>query len=265
MILDNDVVTNIRHVIGVDSIDAALVLGSGWAPLVSTWPKATASCTYDSVGLLPPAAPGHAGELLLFEHEGLRILVFSGRTHLYEGHGAQAVTLNVRVASALGAEVILFTNANGSLVPHWPLGQIVALSDHLNLTGISPLTGADFVDLTNAYDLSLRELMIEEAAKDAIKVEQGVYAMFPGPHYETAAEARAAKILGAHLVGMSTVLETIAAREKKMKVVALSAVTAHEASGEVIDPEKVISICEANAGRIGPAVLRLLSTIRKGQ
>lgn len=235
--------------------DAAVILGSGWGPMTASWPAPTASCSYEEAGLRPPCAPGHEGRLSLIEHGGCAILVFSGRTHLYEGHGPQAVAHNVHVACRLGARLLVLTNANGSLVPQWPLGQIVALSDHLNLTGTSPLVGANFVDLTEAYDGGLREAFVRAAKVRGVDVAQGVYAMLPGPHYESAAEARAIRALGADILGMSTVLETIAARSLGMKVLALSTVTAHEASGEDIDPDEVVAIAETEAGKVGPALL----------
>lgn len=252
-----DSVVTIRETLGIAGIDAAVVLGSGWAALLDEW-HVSARMSYAEAGLRPPVAPGHAGELALVENDGRKILVFSGRTHLYEGHGAHAVGDNVRVAAALGAQVVVLTNANGSFVHEWPLGQIVALSDHINLTGTSPLLGADFVDLTNAYDAELRDSFVAEAQNTGVRIETGVYAMFSGPHFETAAEARMAALLGAHVCGMSTVLETIASRGVDMRVLALSTVTAHEASGDVIDPDEVIAIAETQAGRVAPAVMSTL-------
>ena len=166
------------------------------------------------------------------------MIVLAGRTHLYEGHGPGAVAHGVRTLAALGAGTVVLTNANGSLRPQWPLGRVVVLTDHLNLTGLSPLAGARFVDLTAAYDPELRAALLAAAADDGVELATGVYAMLAGPHYETAAEAGMVRALGADVLGMSTVLETIAAREAGLRVLALSTVTAHEASGRADRPRR---------------------------
>lgn len=243
---------------GFGDIDAAVVLGSGWSPMLETLGTLVARLPYDAVGLRPAAAPGHVGEVGLVEAESRRILVFSGRTHLFEGHGVASVAVNVRVAARLGARVLILTNANGSLFKDWPLGTVMAVTDHINLTGTSPIAGANFVDLTNLYDADMRAALIESAHRHGIDLVEGVYAMFRGPHYETVAEAHMAARLGADALGMSTALEAIAAREAGMRVMALSTVTAHEASGEAIDPDEVIAIAQRAAGALGPAIRETL-------
>ncbi|WP_182049213.1 purine-nucleoside phosphorylase [Changpingibacter yushuensis] len=258
MVSDEASAEAIRKRFGLASYDAAVVLGSGWGPLLDAWPDPIAATTYAEVGLRPPVAPGHAGQLVAFEHKGHRTLVFSGRTHLYEGHGPAEVSRNVRVAAALGVKTLVLTNANGALFQDWPLGQIMMLTDHLNLTGTSPLHGATFVDLTETYSLGLRQRARHEAELDGIDLVEGIYAMLPGPHYETAAEARAISLLGAQALGMSSVLEAIEARAHRMDVLALSTVTAHEASGEIIDPDEVVEIAGREAGRLGPSIWRLI-------
>ncbi|MDR2974507.1 MAG: purine-nucleoside phosphorylase [Propionibacteriaceae bacterium] len=245
----------LRERFSVSGIDGGVILGSGWGPATQAWGEPAHRCDVAEVpGFMRPVAPGHAGEILHYRWSGRDVMVLSGRTHYYEGHGVEPVVHGVRTLAALGATRLILTNANGSFRPEWPLGQVVALTDHLNLAWVSPLVGARFVDLTGAYDPDLRARVL--ALEPTIT--SGVYAMFPGPHYETAAEARMAVTMGADLVGMSTVLEVIAAREFDIKVLALSTVTAHEASGEIIDPDEVVRIAEQSARRVGPSLRALL-------
>ncbi len=208
-------------------------------------------------GFQDPAAIGHVGEIRSYAVGGRRVLVYLGRTHLYEGHGPTVVVHGVRTAAALGCRVAILTNANGSLRAGWPLGTILLVRDHLNLTGSSPIQGATFVDLTDAYSARLRDL----ARTVDPTLAEGVYAMLTGPHYETRAEALALMAVGADLVGMSTALETIAAREAGMEVLALSVVTAVEGSDSGIDADEVIRIAaDATTGcgaTIGEVIKRL--------
>ena len=150
-----------------------------------------------------------------------RVLVLLGRTHYYEGHGVARVVHGVRTAVAAGCRAVVLTNAAGGLRQGMSVGQPVLISDHLNLTATSPLVGAQFVDLTDLYSPRLREL----ARVDRPDLEEGVYAALPGPHFETPAEIRMLRTLGADLVGMSTVLEAIAARAAGAEVFGLSLVT----------------------------------------
>lgn len=244
--------------LGFDSISAVVVLGSGWWPLAQALGEPIATVTYADAGLRPVAAPGHRGEASVIEMDGHRILVLSGRTHLYEGHGPAAVALNIRVAAELGAKICVLTNANGSLFKDWELGSVMVISDHLNLTGTSPLEGANFVDLTDLYDAELREALLSRAAATGVDLHQGVYAQLAGPHYETAAEARMVAIMGGDALGMSTAIDAIAAREAGMRVLGLSTVTAHEASGEFIDPDEVIATAERSAGSLGDVIRGVL-------
>ncbi|QDC24290.1 purine-nucleoside phosphorylase [Georgenia yuyongxinii] len=257
----------LRDRLGIRRADVGVVLGSGWGPLVAGWGAPAADVAAAEVAhFRAPVAPGHAGRVLRFELGGgdapLTVVVLAGRTHLYEGHGPGAVAHGVRTLATLGARTVVLTNANGALRTDWPLGHVVALTDHLNLTGASPLTGPAFVDLTDAYDPALRAALLAAAAEDGLDLATGVYAMLRGPHYETAAEARMAAFLGADVLGMSTVLETIAAREAGMRVLALSTVTAHEGSGEQIDPDEVVAVAEASAARLGPTLSRVLTAAR---
>ncbi len=194
---------------GVGEHDVAIVLGSGWAPAVAALGSPTAVLPMAELpGFTPPTAVGHTGQVLSVPVGEHRVLVLAGRIHAYEGHDLLHVVHPVRAACAAGARLVVLTNAAGGLRDDFEVGQPVLISDHLNLTARSPLVGPQFVDLVDAYSPRLRALAREV---DPALVE-GVYAGLPGPHYETPAEIRMLRVLGADLVGMSTVHETIAAR-----------------------------------------------------
>jgi purine-nucleoside phosphorylase len=175
----------------------------------------------DLPGFHAPSAAGHGGRLLSMTIGDRRVLVLVGRIHGYEGHSPHQVVHAVRVACAAGVNTVVLTNAAGSLREDFAVGQPVLISDHLNLTAQSPLIGAQFVDMVDAYSPRLRAIAreIDPALAD------GVYAALPGPQYETPAEIRMLRTLGADLVGMSTVYETIAARAAGADVLAVSLVT----------------------------------------
>jgi len=245
---------------GVRRHDVALVLGSGWLPAVDALGEATAElATTDLPGFTPPAVEGHAGRIRSVDAGGARALVFLSRTHLYEGHGVDAVVHAVRTAAAAGCRAIVLTNGCGGLRESWAPGTPVLISDHINLTGRSPLEGARFVDLTDLYSPRLRALCQEVEPA----LEEGVYVQFPGPHYETPAEVRMAGILGGDLVGMSTTLEAIAAREAGMEVLGLSLVTNAAAgiSGRPLDHTEVLEAGRAAAGRMGDLLSRVVPRI----
>ncbi len=212
-----------------------------------------------NTGFAPPATGGHPGQVRSVTAAGHRLLIFVGRTHLYEGHGPAAAVHSIRTAAAAGAHTIVLTNAAGAINPGFAVGQPVLISDHINLTGRSPLTGPRFVDLTGLYSPHLRELAREEDQSLA----EGVYACFPGPHYETPAEIRMARTLGADLAGMSTVLEAIAAREAGCAVLAFSLVTNMAAglTGVPLEHAEVLEAGRAAAARIGRLIARLLPRI----
>jgi purine-nucleoside phosphorylase len=178
-----------------------------------------------------------------------RALVLLGRTHKYEGHGVDSVVHGVRTAAAAGCRVVLLTNAAGGLRDGMSVGQPVLISDHLNLTATSPLVGPQFVDLTDLYSTRLRDL----AREIDPSLEEGVYAGLPGPHFETPAEIRMLRTMGADLVGMSTVLEAIAARAAGIEVFGLSLVTnlAAGITGEPLNHEEVLAAGLAAAHRMG--------------
>ncbi|MCW2495812.1 purine-nucleoside phosphorylase [Jatrophihabitans sp.] len=241
---------------GVPQHDVAIVLGSGWVPAVAELGSTVAEVTVtDLPGFLPPAVEGHAGRIRSLDVGGVRVLAFLGRTHLYEGRGVEAVVHGVRVAAAAGCRTIVLTNACGGLRPGMAVGDPVLISDHLNLTWRTALVGPRFVDLTHVYSPRLRALV--QSIDPTIA--EGVYAMFPGPQYETPAEVRMAGILGADLVGMSTVLEAVAARAEGVEVLGLSLVTNLAAGlGDPLDHEEVLAAGLAAAHRMGLLLAELV-------
>jgi purine-nucleoside phosphorylase len=234
---------------GVPRHDVAVVLGSGWVPAIDALgTAATELAVTDLPGFLPPAVEGHAGRIRSLQVGGRNVLAFLGRTHLYEGRGVEPVVHGVRVAAAAGCRTIVLTNACGGLRPGLAVGDPVLISDHLNLTWRTPLVGARFVDLTDLYTARLRALVREIDPS----IAEGVYAMFHGPQYETPAEVRMAGVLGADLVGMSTVLEAIAARAEGCDVLGISLVTNLAAGlGDPLDHEEVLAAGKAAATRMG--------------
>jgi purine-nucleoside phosphorylase len=235
--------------------DVLVVLGSGWAPAAEAFgaPRAAFPMT-ELPGFLAPVAEGHVGEARSYDVDGVDALVLLGRTHLYEEHGLRPVVHSVRTAAAAGARTVVLTNANGSLRADWEVGQAVLVGDHLNLTGTSPVEGAVFVDLTDAWSERLRTL----ARQIDPSLDEGVYAWLRGPHYETWAEAEWLRRVGADMLGMSTVPEAITARECGLEVVGLSTVTAIEGTVSGIDPTEVVAVAERTAARLGPVLVELV-------
>lgn len=233
-----------------DDHDVAVVMGSGWAPAADPFGPAEATVPVAGLpGFTTPTVMGHGGEIRSVRAGDRRVLLFLGRTHLYEGRGVEAVVHGVRTMAAAGVRTVVLTNAAGGLSPEHRIGQPVLISDHLNLTARSPLVGAAFVDLTDLYSARLRKL----AREIDPSLPEGVYAALPGPHFETPAEIRMLRTLGADLVGMSTALEAIAARAAGLEVAGLSMVTNAAAglSGEALDHEEVLAAGRASAGRLG--------------
>ena len=245
-----DAAKAIRDRTGVDAHDVAVILGSGWAPAVAQMGDPVAVVPMAELpGFTPPTAAGHGGQVLSLHVGDHRVLVFVGRIHAYEGHELRHIVHPVRAACAAGVHTVVLTNAAGGLRDDYTVGQPVLISDHLNLTARSPLVGAQFVDLTDAYSPRLRALAREI---DPSLVE-GVYAGLPGPNYETPAEIRMLRTLGADLVGMSTVHETIAARAAGAQVLAVSLVTnlAAGMSGEPLSHDEVLEAGRQSATRMG--------------
>ncbi|GAB2685996.1 purine-nucleoside phosphorylase [Thalassiella azotivora] len=237
---------------GAQRHDVALVLGSGWAAAGDLLGETLAEVPAPEVpGFPPPAVEGHVGTIrsIAVGDTGARALLFGSRTHLYEGRGVRRVVHGVRTAAAAGCRTVVLTNGCGGLNPAWPPGTPVLISDHINLTATSPVEGASFVDLTDLYSARLRALAHEVDPSLA----EGVYVQFRGPDYETPAEVRMAGVLGGDLVGMSTTLEAIAAREAGMEVLGISLVTNFGAgiSETPLHHTEVIEAGRAAGPRIG--------------
>jgi purine-nucleoside phosphorylase len=213
----------IADLTGVERHDIALTLGSGWGRAAELIGETTHTIAATDVpGFSKPALEGHVGTLRsVLLPNGKRALVIGARTHYYEGHGVRRVVHSVRTAAATGATTMILTNGAGGIKPHWTPGTPVLISDHINLTGDSPLEGATFIDLTDLYSARLRGL----ARSVEPTLDEGVYCQFRGPHYETPAEVQMAKTIGGHIVGMSTALEAIAARQAGMEILGMSLIT----------------------------------------
>jgi purine-nucleoside phosphorylase len=245
----------------ISGLDLALVLGSGWTGAANDLGETLGECALEELpGFNKPVVGGHSGILRVIRTPAGKIAaLFNGRTHLYEGLGLQPVVHNVRTAAAAGAKTVVLTNGCGGLRPEWLPGTVVLISDHLNLTATTPLVGARFVDLTHAYSPRLRELarQVEPA------LPEGVYVHFRGPQYETPAEVQMATIMGGDLVGMSTSLETIAAREAGLEVLGLSLVTNLGAgiSPTPLSHEEVVAAGEAAKPRLRALLSGLLERL----
>jgi purine-nucleoside phosphorylase len=254
----------LKELTGAPRFDAAVVLGSGWLAAADAIgvPEVEVPVA-DLGGFVIPTTKGHAPAVRYIKAGNNRILLFLGRVHLYEGHAPHTVVHGVRTAIAAGCRTIVLTNAAGGVNPSYKVGQPVLISDHLNLTGRSPLSGplpptvpSRFTDLTEVYSKRLRAL----ARRLDPALREGVYAALPGPHYETPAEIRMLRTAGADLVGMSTVLEAIAARHLNAEVLAISLVTnpAAGVTGEPLDHGDVLAAAHASAARIGELLAALL-------
>ncbi|QIS41456.1 purine-nucleoside phosphorylase [Clavibacter capsici] len=251
----------IAELTGVERHDIALTLGSGWGRAADLIGETTATIpATEVVGFSKPALEGHVGSLRsVLLPSGRRALVIGARTHYYEGHGVRRVVHSVRTAAATGATTMILTNGAGGIKRHWTPGTPVLISDHINLTADSPLEGATFVDLTDLYSARLRAI----AHGVDPELDEGVYCQFRGPHYETPAEVRMAEAIGGHIVGMSTALEAIAAREAGMEVLGMSLIT-NLAAGIQETPlshEEVIEAGRAAEGRIGDLLARIVGAL----
>ena len=247
----------IRELAAIDSVEIGLTLGSGWAKAADLAGVEVASIEASQIsGFRAPSVEGHTGKLRVVRlHSGKHALVVGARTHFYEGHGVDAVSHGVRVSAALGAQVMVLTNGAGGVNENWKPGQPVLISDHINLTATSPLRGANFVDLTDLYSSRIRAIARE--VDDSL--EQGVYVQFPGPHYETPAEVKMAKAMGGDIVGMSTALEAIAARESGLEVFGMSLIT-NLAAGIQQTPLSHAEVIEAGQ-KAEPVIAKLLAEI----
>ena len=249
--------SDIARLTGVERHDIALTLGSGWGKAAELIGETVATIPATEItGFSKPALEGHVGTVRSIRTPGgAHVLVIGARTHYYEGHGARRVVHSVRTAAATGAKIMVLTNGAGGIKETWSPGQPVLISDHINLTADSPLEGATFIDLTDLYSKRLREL----ARGIDPSLDEGVYCQFRGPHYETPAEVQMAKAIGGHIVGMSTALEAIAARQAGMEILGLSLIT-NLAAGIQTTPLSHEEVIEA--GRAAePVISSLLARI----
>jgi purine-nucleoside phosphorylase len=256
--------TSIRPKVGV-------VLGSGLGAFADSLIHATRIPYSELPGFPISTAVGHAGQLVIGTQgangkAAVDVAVMSGRFHLYEGYSAQQVVAGIRLFRELGISRIVLTNAAGGINPEYAKGALVLISDHINLTGTNPLVGANdakmgprFPDMTEAYSLELRAMAQDTAEDIGIRLHEGVYAALLGPSYETPAEIRYLKAIGADLVGMSTALETIAANHAGMEVLGISCVTNQAAglSGEKLNHAEVLEI----GRRVSSTFVKLLSGV----
>lgn len=244
-------------------IDVAIILGSGLSKALDSKVKLS-RLDYSKFDEMPRAAlKGHAGEVLAGTWNGKSVAAFAGRVHMYQGFSAQDVSYNVRLAHAVGASTLIITNAAGALNPSFAQSDVMLITDHLNLSGANPLIGTKsknpFVDMADAYAPHLRQLA-KQAAGGPSSLREGVYACVPGPTYETPAEARFLRILGADAVGMSTVLETIQARALGMFVLGFSSITNIVGAPET-NHNDVTAIASKSAGRLADIFDRVIASL----
>ncbi|PFG66243.1 purine-nucleoside phosphorylase [Propionibacteriaceae bacterium ES.041] len=251
----------LRERLGIDRLDLALVLGSGWSAAADDLGEPLGAVELAELpGFSAPVVAGHGGQLRVVRTpNGRTAAILTGRTHYYENRDPQAVAHGVRAAAAAGAQTLVLTNGCGSLRREWGPGTPVLIADHINLTGATPLRGATFIDLSEAYSSRLREL----ARQVDPSLPEGVYVQFGGPQYETPAEVRMAGVLGGDLVGMSTTLETIAARAAGLEVLGISLATnlAAGISPEPLDHAEVIAAGKQAAPRLAKLLRGLVEVL----
>lgn len=245
----------------IDHHDIGVVLGSGWAHTIDALGEINGEVSFaDIPGLGGDGVAGHVQQVTSVQlPNGRNVLVFGSRTHYYSNRDAQAVAHVVRTIAAAGASTVVLTNGCGSLDPEIESGTPVLISDHINLTGTTPLIGPAFVDMTDAYATRLRSI----AKQVDPSLTEGVYVQFAGPQYETPAEVRMASTLGGDLVGMSTALDTIAARHAGLEVLGMSLVT--NAGAGVTDAplshDDVLAAGEAAAPRVSKLLADIIRAI----
>jgi purine-nucleoside phosphorylase len=236
----------------------ALVLGSGLGAFADEFANAT-RIPYAKVPHFPRStAVGHAGQLVIGKVDAIEVAAMQGRVHLYEGYSVKDAAFPIRVFARMGVKAVILTNAAGGIKKEFTQGRLVVLSDHINLQGVNPLSGpndenfgARFPDMSAAYDKRFRELTLAEGRRLGIELGEGVYAALAGPSYETPAEIRFLKTIGADLVGMSTVPEVIAARHSGIRVLGISCVT-NAAAGildQPLDHHEVLQTAERVKGQ----------------
>jgi purine-nucleoside phosphorylase len=248
----------------------AVALGSGLGPFAERLTGAI-KIAYEKIPGFPRAtATGHAGKLIIGKLGAVPLAVMQGRVHLYEGHSVRDVVFPVRVLRRMGVRTVILTNAAGGIGDGLQPGALVLIRDHINLQGVNPLAGANdenwgqqFPDMTYAYAEKYRAIAREEARKLGIELREGVYAGLAGPSYETPAEIRYLKTIGADMVGMSTVAETIAARHAGMGVLGISCVANRAAGlgGETLDHAEVLAVGQRTQDRLGDLLSAVIPRI----
>lgn len=252
----------IRARIGQRAPRFGIVLGSGLGGLTDRVRDAVHISYADIPDFPLPTVEGHGGELVVGEFGGRDVLMQSGRFHMYEGHSAAVAALPVRVFAELGVKTLILTNAAGAVRRTFRAGTLMLISDHLNLTGMNPLVGAllpgeeRFPDLSEPYDRELRRLARDVAREAGVAVEEGVYAGLLGPSYETGAEVRMLERLGADAVGMSTVIEVIAARARGIRCLGISTITnpAAGTTAATLSHAEVMEVADRVKGELGAVV-----------
>jgi purine-nucleoside phosphorylase len=242
----------------------ALVLGSGLGPFADEFANAS-KIPYADIPHFPQStAIGHAGQLVVGDVNGIAVAGMQGRVHLYEGYSVKEVSFPIRVFARMGVKAVILTNAAGGI--KFTQGRLVVISDHINLQGVNPLTGFNderfgqrFPDMSTAYDKRFREMAVGQGNRLGIGIDEGVYAALVGPSYETPAEIRYLRTIGADLVGMSTVPEVIAARHSELRVLGISCVT-NAAAGIVDQPLNHREVLET-AARVKGDFVALLKAV----
>lgn len=258
-------VTYIRTITGFKP-EIGMILGSGLGDYADQIENPI-RIPYKQIPEFPiSTVAGHAGQFVLGEHLGKKVIVMQGRFHYYEGYSQRQITMPVRIMKRLGVEKLVVTNAAGGVNLAFEAGTLMMISDHINFSGSNPLVGANldefgprFPDMSNVYDKHLRSVLRQEAQKEDIALDEGVYMMFSGPNYETPAEVRMARALGADAVGMSTVPETIAACHCGMKILGISCIT-NMAAG-VLDAPLCHDEVVETANRVRADFVRVLDII----
>jgi purine-nucleoside phosphorylase len=250
-----------------DPVDTAIILGSGLGQLADQTAGATAIPYAEIAGFPVSTAPGHAGRLVIGNLYWRRVVLMQGRLHLYEGWSARDVALAVYLLKRLGARRLIVTNAAGGLNPRYKPGEVMLIEDHLNFTGANPLTGPDepalgprFPDLSRAYDPELRAAAVQAAAAAGVALHRGIYAGIAGPSLETSAERRWLRSTGADAVGMSTVIEVIAAAHAGLPVLGLSAISNAATGGPEQQPDTIEDVL-AHAAVAGDKIAALLARL----
>ena len=269
-----DTIAAVRQRISVEP-EVGLILGSGLSLLADEVEDATALTYADIPGFPVPSVEGHTGRLVVGQLEGRPVAVLQGRVHYYEGRSMAEITLPVRVLQLLGVRILMVTNAAGGLNPGFEPGDVMLISDHVNLVGLggqNPLRGPNmeqfgprFPDMTVAYDPELRKLAARVAVEAGLTAHQGVYAFVAGPNYETPAELKYLRQIGADAVGMSTVPEVIAARHGSTRVLGISGITnvpsLEGKSAATMTHEEVLTVGKVLVPRLGAIIRGVLEAL----